>query len=218
MLMKHTSSIAKKQVVALTGLMLIGFVVAHLAGNLFIYGGPEAFNGYAHKLEGLRPVLNVLEFGLGFIFLVHISFTYMLVHENIRAKGGVKRYAVDKPVGDRSLATRLMAFSGFGVFAFVIWHLFDFTFADKTGPRSLIEGGHYGLYGIVYNSFHDPVHSLLYIAAMCCVGLHLSHGVQSFVQTFGFKRPCLIKKVSDWFALLITCAYCSIPVYVLMLP
>ena len=210
------SSIGRKQIVAATGLLLILFVVAHLAGNLIIYLGPEAFNNYAKKLAGLRPGLYFLEVGLLLVFLTHMWVTATLVWDNINARP--VSYTVSKPCGERSLATRLMTYSGAIVLAFVIWHLYDFTFADKYGARSFLpDGKSYGLFGIVYNSFADPTHGFLYIIAIVAIGLHLSHGIQSFFQTFGFVNPqqtIIIKKISNNLAMIITVAYSSIPVYV----
>lgn len=210
------SSITKKQIVALTGLGLILFVIAHLAGNLFIYGGPVAFNGYADKLEGLGLFLKAAEYGLLLVFLTHIWLTASLVYENIKARRGLKRYAVDKPVGERSLATRLMPYSGTYLLLFIVWHLFDFDFADDTGVRSMIAGKSYGLYGVVVNSFANPLHSVLYIIAMCFLGLHLAHGVESTFQTLGLRNPPAFKKFSRYFAVLVAAAFSSIPVYVLI--
>ena len=211
----HFSSIAKKQIVAVTGLGLILFVIAHLAGNLFIYGGPHVFNAYAEKLVGLGIFLKAAEYALLLVFIVHIWMTVLVVLENIKARGGIKRYAVDKPVGNRSLATRLMPYSGTYLLLFVVWHVFDFEFADKTGLRSYIAGKSYGLYGVVVNSFADPVHSSLYIIAMCFLGLHLAHGVESTVQTLGLRNPPAFQRFSRYFALLMVIGYSSIPVYVL---
>ena len=212
------ASITKKQIVAFTGLALIIFIITHLAGNLWIYAGSAAFNSYAKKMAGLRPFLNFAEAGLLIIFLIHTLVTAMLVIENIRARGGVMRYAVDRPVGERSWGTRLMPYSGTYILLFVIWHLLDFTFANPHGPRSYINHVSYGLYGVVVNAFADPTHSILYIIAMCFLGLHLSHGVDSFLQTLGWrnsKHVSGIKLFSQWFALLIVIGYSSIPVYVL---
>ncbi|MBI4308750.1 MAG: succinate dehydrogenase cytochrome b subunit [Candidatus Omnitrophica bacterium] len=217
---KVFSSIAKKQIVAVTGLALIGFIIAHLAGNLFIYGGPDVFNAYAEELAHFRPALYVVEYALLAVFIIHIWVTALLVLENIKARGGLRRYAVDKPVGNRSLATRLMPYSGTYILLFVLWHLLDFTFIDHDGPRSYIAGKSYGLYGVVVNSFADPAHSFLYIVAMCFLGLHLAHGAQSCAQTFGFNHPKYtpaIKKFSRYFAVLIVIAYSSIPLYVLFI-
>src|SRR5438552_2330954 len=97
------SSIGRKQIVAVTGLLLIIYVIAHLAGNLFIYIGPNAFNAYAKGLANLRPALNFLEAGLLTTFVVHIYVTALLVLENINAR---QRYAVSRPKGNESITSR----------------------------------------------------------------------------------------------------------------
>lgn len=209
------SSIGRKQIVATTGLMLVLFLVGHLLGNLIIFLGPEAFNAYAKKLAGLRPGLLVVEFGLLVIFLLHVYYTATLVQENIKARA--QKYNVNNN-STRSFATRIMPYTGFILFAFVIYHLLDFTFIDKTGPRNLINGEPYHLFGVVYNAFLNPWHSLFYIVAMGCVGFHLAHGIQSFVQTFGFgnaKHISQIKSISYALGWGIGLLFASIPLAVL---
>lgn len=213
----YKSSIGKKQIVAVTGLMLIIFILGHLAGNLLIFLGPDAFNGYAKKLAGLRPGLLVVESALGLVFLTHILTTALLVLQNIAAKGG-GGYAVKKMKGAPSLAVRVMPYTGSIIFLFLIFHLLDFTFSDHHGDRSVLwDGQSYGLYGVVVNAFADPVHSSLYILAMFALAFHLAHGVQSFMQTLGFNHPRytpVVQRVSNYFALFIALAYSSIPFYV----
>jgi len=211
-------SITKKQTVAVTGLLLILFVIAHLAGNLFIYGGPRVFNGYAQKLEHFGILLKIAEWGLALIFLIHIERVSSLIVQNIRAKGGLSRYALDNSRGPRSLATRLMPYSGTYLLIYLIWHLYDFAWANPEGPRSYIHGMSYGLYGLVVNSFKDPLHSWLYVLAMVFLGLHLAHGTESFIQTFAFNDFHVtkgIKRFSHIFAGVMVLAYSSIPLYVL---
>ncbi len=212
------SSIGKKQIAAVTGLLLILFVIGHLFGNLLMFLGPEVFNGYAATLASLRPIVFVIEMALLLVFLVHVFVTVLVVLENIKA-AGVSRYAIANSRGERSWATRLKVYTGFFIFAFVIWHLIDFTFSDHNGARAVLDGQHMGVYGVVYNSFLNPLHSVLYILAMFCVGFHLAHGVQSFMQTFGFNHPKytpLVKKISNYFGFFIAFGFSSIPVYVLM--
>lgn len=212
------SSIGKKQIVAATGLFLVLFVIGHLLGNLFIYLGPEAFNNYAKKLANLRPGLYAVEAGLLVIFFIHMWLTAVIVIQNRLARP--IHYSVCKSVGDRSLATRLMPFTGTIIIAFVIWHLLDFTFSDHHGPLSVLaDGQSYGLYGVVYNAFSDPIHSALYIIAMIALGFHLSHGIQSFIQTFGLGHPDhlpAVQKLSNGLGAFIAAVFSSIPVYVLL--
>ncbi len=210
------SSIGKKQIVAVTGLLLIGFLIGHLAGNLLIFLGPTWYNGYAERLGRLRPSLYLVEIALLFIFVIHIYVTALVVIENIKARGG--RYSVYKAVGKRSLATRIMPYTGTYILIFVVWHLLDFTFVDHNGPLSIMPNGeHLGLYAIVYNSFMDPIHTIGYILAMGAIGFHLTHGIQSFFQTFGFNnRPqiALMKSLSGLIGITIAVLFSSIPIYI----
>ncbi len=213
-----SSSIGRKQIVAVTGLLLILFVIGHLAGNLIMFMGAEAYNHYAQKLAGLRPGLYFVEFGLLAIFIVHMWVTALLVLENIKARS--VHYAVEKPVSHKSLsarATKIMPYTGTLVLLFVVWHLIDFTFVDHEGPRSVMADGiSYGLYGVVYNAFLNPIHSLFYIAAMFALGLHLSHGIQSFCQTFGFPDSKSLNRMSVLLGFFIALLYSSIPFSIML--
>lgn len=215
----YKSSIGKKQIVAITGLMLIIYLVLHLAGNLLIYGGPEALNKYAETLASLRPGFYLIEVALALVFLIHIWVTTILVTENWQARKA--RYADYDPKGKRTWSSRLMPISGLIIITFVIVHLLDFTFVNHEGANSILgDGKGYKLYGILINTFADPFRSLLYVTAMFCIALHLSHGVQSFIQTFGFNHPRytpIVQKFSNWFALLMAIGFSSIPVYVYFL-
>ena len=208
----------KKKRVVWRGWLLILFVIGHLAGNLLIYLGPEAFNAYAQKLKHLRPGLYIVEFGLLAVFVIHMWLTAVLVIENYSARH--VGYAVNKAVVERSWAARLMPYTGTVILAFVVWHLIDFTFIDNEGPRSILaDGKSYELYGVVYNSFSDPVHGLLYVVAMMALGFHLSHGIQSFIQTFGFNHPrytAAVRKLSNGLGFFIAAAFSSIPVFILL--
>ncbi len=210
------SSIGKKQIVAATGLCLILFLIGHLFGNLFIFGGPEAFNHYAEKLANLRPGLFVVEAGLAVIFCVHIYLTLLLVRENLRARP--VRYQVDRSSEQRSLSTRLMPVTGGIIFVFLAWHLLDFTFSDHQGTRAWVGGEDLGLYGVVYNSFKNPWHSLFYIVAMIAVGFHLNHAVESVAQTFGCSEKVMrmVKTVSRIVSFGVGTAFSAIPLYVLL--
>ena len=196
--------------------MLIGFLVGHLLGNLTMYLGPDAFNACAKKLTSLRPGLLVIEFGLLVIFVIHMWYTFTLVAENVKASGS--RYEVTQNE-TRSFATRIMPFTGLTLFLFVVVHLIDFTFAKKDGAASLINGENYYLFGLVYNSFKNPFHSLFYIVAMGCLGFHITHGIKSVFQTFGFhsnKYTPMIYKFSMFAGWGLAFAFAFIPVAVML--
>ena len=211
-----SSSIARKQTVAITGFLLIFFVITHLGGNLFIYAGPDVFNSYAHKLHSVGPLLLIPRTILCALFLLHMFVIHILVIQNIKARGGLKRYAIDQAVGKRTLGERFILWSGIYILVFIVFHIADFAWADQHGPRSFLYGKSYGLYGVVFNSFKDPVHGILYIVAVFFLGMHLSHGVQSIIQTCGFrpKWAHIFQKCSDLFALIMVLGYSSIPIFI----
>lgn len=217
MFLLPSSSIGRKKFVALTGLLLIGFLVGHLAGNLLIFLGPEPFNNYAHKLAGLRPGLFVVEFGLLAVFIGHIVVTMQLAAENRKARGG--SYGVPAKAGARSFSNRVMPYSGGLIFFFVVLHLLDFTF-KLFGYPSTIEGfeGDFELYGVVYNSFSNWVHSYLYVMAMICLGFHLTHAIQSVLRSFGWydhKLMPVFMRASVIIGIVMAASYSAIPIAVL---
>ena len=212
--MMGSSSIGKKQVVAVTGLFLILFLIFHLSGNFLIYRGPEAFNAYAEFLEHLGAIKWAARLGLIALFLVHIVFTAMVVIENRRARP--RGYAVVKSVGKRSLATRLMPYTGTLIVVYLLVHISDYTLATHSGPPAMVNGQDMGLYGVVYNSFQTPVRVAFYVLAMMAIGLHLVHAIQSVVQTFGFHHPVYsvwVKRVGWAVGIAIALGFASIPFY-----
>ncbi len=212
------TSIGRKQLVGFTGLLLILFICGHLIGNLLFFGGPDLYNGYAKFLAKLRPGLYVIEAILALIFLLHITKTYYLVYKNTSSR--VVGYRVISPKGERSFAAQIMPFTGTIVLAFILYHLWDFTFTTHEGPQSILsDGKNYGLYGLVYNSFSDWLHSTFYIIAMASIGFHLSHGFESLCQTYGFNHPKYtprVRFISNLFGILVGWGFSIIPIYVLI--
>lgn len=210
-----SSSIGKKQIVAVSGLALILFLIFHLSGNFLIYKGPEAFNAYAHFLDSLGTLKYIARVGLIVLFTVHMFFTFLVVKENIKARG--KRYEVSKPVGKRSLATRIMPMTGVFILVYLGVHLLDYTLADHHTVASVIDGEDMGLYGLVLNSFQEPWRVAFYVVAMCAIGMHLVHAIQSVCQTFGFNHPVyskLVKRVSLFLGIVIAVGFASIPLFI----
>ena len=212
-----SSSIGRKQVVAISGLMLILFLIMHLAGNVLLYKGPEAFNAYAAFLDSLGAFKWAARLGLVALFVTHIVFTVLLVMDNRRARG--KGYAVDKSVGNRSFATRMMPYTGTLVLAYLIFHIFDYTMADHHSVESMVNGVNLGLYGLVSNSFKNPIRVIFYVLGMAGIGFHLIHAVQSVVQTFGYNHPVytpIIRRVSTLVGIVIAVGFASIPLYLFL--
>lgn len=215
------STVVKELIVGVTGLMLVGFVVMHLAGNTLIFAGPESYNAYAEKLRNMGPLLWVARIGLIAAAATHISTAIMLSIANRKAR--VTRYAVNTYQGPRTVATRTMLSTGVIIFSFIWLHLYDFAFADKTGAASIVHGMNngesLGLYGVVWNAFGDPVRCLIYILAVSAVGFHLSHAVASIWVTIGLLRDEDTPR-ADWVARIlgwvVALGFSSIPVYVFL--
>lgn len=211
------SSIGKKQLVAVSGLAMVLFLIAHLLGNLLVFLGPEAINSYAKKLHDLGPLLWVARLGLIATFIVHFGLVINLVIQNKKAR--MTGYSTALHKNTRSLFTKTMRVSGLLIFIYIGVHLYDFTFTPHTPDISTINGVYYGLYGHLYNYFLNPIRSLFYILVMFSIGFHLVHGVQSVLHTFGFYHEVytpLIKKMSWVVASFLAIGFSLIPVYVIL--
>ncbi len=203
------TSVGKKLLMALTGLAFCGFLSAHLAGNLTLYGGADAFNSYAEHLHSLGPLITVAELGLLALFLVHVLTGLVLFFQNFKARP--QRYAVDHSAGGRTIGSRTMPYTGVLILLFIIYHLMNFHFVDKSQTT---------IFSIVAGAFANPIQMLLYIAAMIVVAVHVSHGFWSLFQTFGANHPKYmpaIKMLGILFAVAMGVGFGFIPVYVAML-
>ena len=172
------SSIGKKLMMAVTGLGFILFLSAHLIGNLTIYGGGDAFNAYAQRLHSFGALLTVFNLGLVIFAVVHISMGLILFIQNFKARP--VRYQMDKSAGGRTLSSLTMPYTGLMILAFVIFHLINFTFVDKTNTT---------IFEIVSAAFANPFYVVIYIFAMIVVALHVRHGLWSAFQTLGANNP-----------------------------
>ena len=200
------SSIGKKLMMAVTGLAFIGFLMAHLAGNLTIYGGGEAFNAYAEKLHSLGLLLTVFELGLVFFAGVHIVTGIALFLQNRQARPtGYRRY---ESSGGRTLSSRTMPYTGLIILGFVIFHLINFSFIDKT-DRTIFQ--------IVSSAFANPLYVLIYITVMMIVALHVRHGFWSAFQTLGGNHPKYMPAImvlSIAFGLIVAVGFGFLPIYI----
>ena len=213
------SSVGRKVIVAVTGVILILFVVGHLLGNLQIYLGPEWINAYSQHLRDLGPILWIIRiFLLASVFL-HIYFTILLAIENRRARpeGYRKRNYVKA-----SWASRHMVVSGLVVLAFIIFHLLHFT-ARKFNPQfpllKLDPLNRYDVYSMMVYGFQNVYVSAFYILGLFLLTLHLTHGSSSFFQSLGFNNERLTPKLAFGgriFAWLTFIGYVSIPIAVLL--
>jgi succinate dehydrogenase / fumarate reductase cytochrome b subunit len=213
------SSVGKKMIVAITGIILILFVFGHLLGNLQIFLGPEWINGYSEHLRDLGPLLWVIRIFLLLSVLVHIYFTILLAIENRRARP--KRY-VERDYVKATFASRHMVMSGLIILAFLIYHLAHFT-VRVTDPRFVLLKAdplnHYDVYSMMVYGFQNYYVSGFYVLGLWLLTLHLSHGFSSFFQSLGLNNQKMTPRLARGgriFAWLLFIGYTSIPVAVLL--
>lgn len=206
----YASSLGKKILMAVTGIILFLYVVAHMLGNLQIFMGPKQINHYAELLHSNLAVLWGARLVLLFSVGVHIVAAIQLWLRN-RASRPVKYRVFRPPAVD--YAARTMVWSGPIIAAFVVYHLLHFT----TG--TLLEGyQHLKPYENVINGFSHPLVAIAYIVAIVLLCFHLYHGLWSLFQTFGWEHPRLDpwrRRFAVAFAVLIGVGFCSVPLAVL---
>ena len=212
------SSVGRKVIVAVTGVILILFVVGHLLGNLQIFIGPDWINSYAQHLRDLGPLLWMIRAFLLVSVILHIYFTILLAIENRRARPEAYR---DRNYVKASWASRHMVVSGLVVLAFIIYHLAHFTFR-VTDPRFTLlkpdAHGHHDVFSMMVYGFQNVYVSAFYVVGLFLLTLHLTHGSSSFFQSLGFNNQRLTPKLAIGgriFAWLLFVGYVSIPIAVL---
>ncbi len=212
------SSIGKKWIVALTGLVMFLFVIGHMIGNLQVFLGPEAINNYGQLLRTSPELLWVIRLVLLSCLGLHVIFTMWLVVENRRARpvGYVKKASVQS-----KLSTKLMAITGTLLLIFVIFHIAHFTThnVDPSYAGFHDEKGRHDIYRMVVVGFSNPAYSIFYAVAMTMLCSHLSHGAWSWMQTVGLRT----KKVSEptsrgarVIAVVLLAGFLSVPAAVLL--
>ena len=201
-----SSSIGKKLIMAITGLGFCIFLISHLAGNLIIYAGNDAFNSYAERLHTLGPLLILAEIGLLFLGIVHVSTGAYLFYQNFRARPG--RYKKKKNAGGRTIGSSTMPYTGFLILIFIVFHLIDFHFVEKA-DRSI--------YQIVLETFSSPGYAIFYILSMVVVAVHVDHGFWSLLQTLGINNmECMpiLRVISSATGLFVGIGFGSLPVFI----
>lgn len=181
------SSLGQKLILAASGLALIGFLVAHLVGNLTLFQGREAMNAYAAWLKG-HPLLWIARAGLASFFLIHITLAIRLALANRRSRRIAYHHARQNQ--ETTMASRYILLTGLLVLSFLIYHLLHFTLGGiHTEHTQLVDAaGRHDVYGMVVSSFSVPAIAISYGVSMLVLGLHLLHGVRSLFQTFGLNH------------------------------
>lgn len=213
----YKSSIGKKAAMAVSGLVLFGFVVGHMSGNLKAFQGAEKFNAYA---EFLRDVGSPLVPHGGLLWIarivllaavgIHILAAVQLTLQNRRARP--QDYKLRRGV-QLDYASRTMRWSGVLVLFYIVYHLMHFTWGNA--HRDFIPGDAY--HNLVTGFQAVPV-ALIYIVANLLLGLHLYHGLWSLFQSLGWNHP----RYNPWrrsfavaFSVIVTLGFITVPLAVL---
>ncbi len=200
------STLGLKVLMAVTGVVLFGFLIGHVAGNLLVFGGATKMNEYAKFLhehpELVWGTRGVLLAAVG----AHVLSAIVLTRRKAEARP--VPYKGKRPHGS-SYASRTMMWSGPIIALFVVYHLLHFT-TGHVHPSFDREN----VYGNVVTAFQRPSVCLAYILAMLALGLHLSHGLWSVLQTLGINRPHLepmLRKAAVVAAALLISGFIAVP-------
>jgi succinate dehydrogenase / fumarate reductase cytochrome b subunit len=206
----YDSSIGKKVIMALTGTVMFGFLIAHMLGNLQVFLGREVMNHYAETLHGNLPLL----WGLRILVLVSVLLHSWAAVQLTAVKAAARPVPYVKPANvQATTGSRTMMLSGPVIALFLIGHLLHLT--TGTIHPQFVE---LHAYENVVNGFSNPIASGLYIIAMILVGFHLSHGIWSMFQSVGISHPRYtpwIKKFSGVFAWVLIAGFIAVPISVL---
>ena len=185
----YSTAVGKKWVMAISGIALMGFVFAHMVGNLKMYLGEEELDGYAEGLRSLlhpimpnESVLWGMRLGLIAMLLVHLhaAVTLTVLNKRSRPTG----YQTKRDYIAANFASRSMRWTGLIVLAYIIFHLMDLA-VGRTGYDSV----HGEVYANVVHSLERPAVAIFYIIANALLTIHLYHGAWSIFQSLGINSP-----------------------------
>src|SRR5258705_6658640 len=207
-----TGSLGRKYLMAVTGLLLVGFLVVHLTGNLLIFSGASGadFDAYAQKLDA-NPLLPVAEIGLAALFVAHIALALRVNMENREARA--QGYVVRASLGKKTIASASMVITGLIVLVFLLVHLYDF----RIGRLSLEPGG--SLAALVRKRLATPLGAGVYLLGVGALAVHLRHAFRSAFQSLGVNHPRLnplLERASWAGALLFGLGFASFPLFFLL--
>jgi len=203
------TSIGKKIIMAITGLLLILFLVVHLLNNLLLFVGPEIFNENVARLEAIKPLIRVVEILLVLIFFYHIYTALKLWWEN--RKANPQKYAVNANKENSTIYSRWMVITGSFIFVFLIVHLATMWMTYNWGM-----GGSEEFYEVIKELFAQPIWALFYLIIMIFLGFHMNHAFQSAFQTFGWNHKKyfpLVQNIGTVIAIIFSIGFGSIPIY-----
>lgn len=211
------STVGKKYIMGISGLIWAGFVLAHMAGNLLIFVSHDAYNSYGHAITS-GPILYVAETVLVLALITHVYLALSLTAANRAAKGS--QYAVAAKGAKRvTLASRTMAIQGSLILVFIILHLITFKYG--THYETTVNGVQMrDLARLMEEVFQQPGYVIWYLVALVILGFHLKHGVGSTFQSLGLMegtyRP-LWRKLSITYGVIVAAGFIAQPVYLFVM-
>lgn len=215
----YRTSIGKKVIMAITGLLWVGFVVFHMYGNLKIYSGATYFNEYAEGLRhlgaplfGARHLLTVMRVGLIVTLALHVwaAVTLSLQARNARPQ----KYGVNRVV-QATWASQYIRWGGIAIAFFVIYHLAHLTWGVSVLHNQF---DRHDPYANVIHAFSNPINVGIYLVAVIALGFHLYHGVWSMMQTLGLNSKDaspMIRLVALALGILIPVGFASVPLAII---
>jgi succinate dehydrogenase / fumarate reductase cytochrome b subunit len=207
------SSVVKKQLVGITGLLLCGFLVSHLIGNFLLFIGPEAFNKYGHALTS-NPLIYVAEAGLLVLFLVHLGLALKVTIQNKQARP-TKYYMKTKTGRGANFASSSMPYTGIILLAFIIFHLQGIkfgTYYEVTYDGVVMRD----LFKLTFEKFSSLPYVIFYVISMIAMAIHVSHGFWSAFQSIGFwhnKYTPFLRKTAFAYAFFVGVGFSTLPIY-----
>ena len=207
------SSVVKKQLIGITGLLLCGFLVTHLLGNFLLFVGPEAFNKYGHALTS-NPLIYLAEAGLLALFLGHMGLALKATLENKAARP--QRYYMKTKTGRGStIASSTMPYTGAILLAFIIFHLQGIKFGavyNVTYDGVVMRD----LYKLTFEKFASLPYAAFYVVSMIAMAIHVSHGFWSAFQSVGFwhnRYTDSLRKAAIGYAVFVGLGFSILPIY-----
>lgn len=242
--LKHylKSTLGRKYIMALTGFVLVGFVMIHMLGNLLIHISPDAINAYAYKLHSIPdPLMLMIRLFLLASVLLHIWMAILLTIDNKKAKPAVTKSSVKS-----SYASRTMRMSGLILVSFIIFHILHYTirviptmeynnknfFSDNISSKDYVtlynkgipvitnnkEIQTFNVYDMLIHGFKNIWVSFFYLLSVALLCLHLAHGISSLFQTLGFRNnkwKIILNRLAMVYGIIVFIGFASIPIRVL---
>lgn len=201
----------------ITGIALMLFLISHVAGNLSIFGGPDAFNLYTKTLKDLGFLLYIAEAGLAFFFLYHTILGVSIWWNRRKARPeGYKKYQTKGGPSHQSLASKSMIYTGSIVLIFLVLHIIHFKFGAEY--TTMVDGVEIrDLRKLIIEEFQKTWIVIGYVAVLGLLILHLSHGFWSAFTSLSMKSKEASKKVqmgAYGFAIVIMLLFIFIPLYI----